>query len=139
MPKQWLPSGPSIDAASYASLVPWVEQALERAGLLMPPDPGPLARVIGQVLANRGISPAEAPAFFEGAAGDDNPFHLKGMAETVTRIRHAITGGEPIAVYGDYDVDGVTATALLVTVLRVLGAQVVPYIPHRVDDGYGLN
>ncbi len=139
MPKQWLNSETAVDAGSYASLIPWVEQALQRAGLLLPPDPGPLARVIGQVLANRGIAAADAPAFFEGASADDNPFQLKGMTETVSRVRHAIRAGERIAVYGDYDVDGVTATALLVTSLRALGAHVMPYIPHRVDDGYGLN
>ena len=51
----------------------------------------------------------------------------------------AIDHQEPIAVYGDYDVDGVSATALLTEVLRCLGAQVAPYIPNRFDEGYGLN
>ncbi len=61
------------------------------------------------------------------------------MNESVERIRRAIRGGEAIAVYGDFDVDGVTATALLVQALQSLGAKVKPYIPHRIDEGYGLN
>jgi len=61
------------------------------------------------------------------------------MNEAVTRLRQAIRQREPIAVYGDFDADGVTATALLVETLSALGAQVEPYIPHRVDEGYGLN
>lgn len=139
MPKHWLIPAATPELAAYDTLIPWVEQELQLSGLLLPPDPQPLARVIGQVLARRGIAPGDAPAYFEAAGGDDNPFKLKGMTEAVTRIRHAIRAGEPIAVYGDYDVDGVTATALLVTALKALNANVVPYIPHRVDDGYGLN
>jgi single-stranded-DNA-specific exonuclease len=61
------------------------------------------------------------------------------MSEAVSRLRDAIRRGERIAVYGDFDTDGVTATALLVQTLSALGAQVEPYIPHRVDEGYGLN
>ncbi|MCK7485394.1 MAG: DHH family phosphoesterase [Bacillus subtilis] len=55
------------------------------------------------------------------------------------RIRYAIEHSEPIAIYGDYDVDGVTATALLVQALEGLGANVRGYIPNRFDEGYGLN
>lgn len=61
------------------------------------------------------------------------------MNEAVTRLRQAIRQREPIAVYGDFDADGVTATVLLVETLSALGAQAEPYIPHRVDEGYGLN
>jgi single-stranded-DNA-specific exonuclease len=61
------------------------------------------------------------------------------MNEAVTRLRQAIRQQEPIAVYGDFDADGVTATALLVETLSALGGQAEPYIPHRVEEGYGLN
>jgi len=99
-----------------------------------------LSPLLVQVLHNRGITdPAEVRAFLEGAVVSENPFRLKGMNQAVARLRQAIRAGEPIAVYGDFDVDGVTATALLVEVLASLGARVVPYIPHRVDEGYGLN
>ena len=93
-----------------------------------------------QILYNRGLK--ESPnirSFLEGSSIDDNPFKLLGMNQAVTRIRQAINQGERIAVYGDFDVDGVTSTALLVQVLRALGADVEPYIPHRIDEGYGLN
>ena len=78
-------------------------------------------------------------AFLAGLARVDNPFRLRGMNEAVERIRHAIRAWEPIAVYGDFDADGVTSTALMVQTLSALGADVRPYIPHRVDEGYGLN
>jgi len=61
------------------------------------------------------------------------------MAEAVRRIRDAIRTREPVVVYGDFDADGVCATALLAHTLSALGARVSPYIPHRVDEGYGLN
>lgn len=101
------------------------------------PDLSPL---IVQLLYNRGLSaPYEVRAFLKGEWAEDNPFRLKGMNEAVTRLRQAIRQREPIAVYGDFDADGVTATALLVETLSALGAQAEPYIPHRVDEGYGLN
>lgn len=64
---------------------------------------------------------------------------MLGIAQAVERIRWAIDHREKIAVYGDYDVDGVTATALLSQVLSSLEADVIPYIPNRFDEGYGLN
>lgn len=99
-----------------------------------------LSPLIVQLLYNRGIvDSAEVDAFLKGEARLDNPFRIKGMNEAVARIRDAIRRGEPMAVYGDFDADGVTATALLVQALTALGAFVRPYIPHRVDEGYGLN
>lgn len=96
--------------------------------------------VVVQVLYNRGIiRPDAVSAFLDGKAEDVNPFALPGMAEAVTRIRRALRNGETIAVYGDFDADGVTATALLVQTLRALGGDVRAYIPHRVDEGYGLH
>ncbi len=95
--------------------------------------------VVVQVLYNRVADPEEARRFLERQPGPDNPFALQGMSKAVDRLRRAIRRGEPIAVYGDFDADGVTATALLMTVLRALGADVRPYIPHRVEEGYGLN
>jgi single-stranded-DNA-specific exonuclease len=101
------------------------------------PDHAPL---LVQLLANRGIQdPSEAQAFLEGRVSQNDPFKMKGIPDAVTRLRQAIRAGEQIAVYGDFDTDGVTATALLVQVLSALGARAQPYIPHRVDEGYGLN
>lgn len=96
--------------------------------------------VIAQVLYNRGQdTPDKARAFLDGSGLLHDPFTMAGMAQAVGRIRQAIKSGEPIVVYGDFDADGVTSTALLVQVLEALGARVNAYIPHRIDEGYGLN
>ncbi|MCL2369648.1 MAG: single-stranded-DNA-specific exonuclease RecJ [Firmicutes bacterium] len=68
-----------------------------------------------------------------------DPFLFKGMRTAVERITEAIEGGERIAIYGDYDVDGICATAILTLYLVERGVQVYPFIPNRVADGYGLN
>ncbi len=101
-----------------------------------------IAPLVVQILYNRGITaPDEMAAFLQA----DRPtstvdlFRMAGMNRTVDRIRRAIKAHEPIAIYGDYDVDGVTATALLVQTLAAFGADVRPYIPRRADEGYGLN
>ncbi|NTV75190.1 MAG: hypothetical protein HGA66_13420 [Holophaga sp.] len=72
-------------------------------------------------------------------ARSTDPFLLPGVAAAVARIRAACEKGETICVYGDYDVDGVTATALLMRVLEKLGAKAGFFIPNRFNDGYGLN
>jgi single-stranded-DNA-specific exonuclease len=95
--------------------------------------------VVVQILYQRERNPDDARAFLERRAGPDNPYGLYGMNRAVARIRQAVRQKEPIVVYGDFDADGVTATALLVTTLQALGADVRPYIPHRVEEGYGLN
>jgi single-stranded-DNA-specific exonuclease len=95
---------------------------------------------IVQVLHNRGIKdPNEVAAFLTGDVGEANPFSLDDIGTAVTRLRQALRAGEPIAVYGDFDSDGVTATVLLVQTLRALGGDVRAYIPNRVDEGYGLH
>lgn len=99
-----------------------------------------LERLVVQVLYNRGLTdPAAVRAFLDGSAADDDPFRMQGMDAAVARIRRAIEHAERIMVHGDFDADGVTATALMVEVLHALGARVAPYIPDRVDEGYGLH
>jgi single-stranded-DNA-specific exonuclease len=97
--------------------------------------------IVAQVLYNRGLQdPQAAYAFlYTKTMSNDSPFLMKGMNTAVQRIRRAIKTQELVIVYGDFDADGVTSTALLVTVLRALKINVRPYIPHRVDEGYGLN
>ena len=97
--------------------------------------------ILRQILFNRGLGNYdEARAFLEAKpAFNSDPYQLIGMDAAVDRIRYAVDHNEPIAVYGDYDVDGVTATALLVQALEMLGANVRAYIPNRFDEGYGLN
>ena len=100
----------------------------------------PLSPLLAQVLFNRGITTAEeVRTFLDGEDFVGTPFKLKGMNEAVSRIRRAIRMREPIVIYGDFDVDGITATAVLTETLQSLGAQVRPYIPNRFSEGYGLN
>ncbi|MFQ6000235.1 MAG: single-stranded-DNA-specific exonuclease RecJ [Anaerolineae bacterium] len=104
---------------------------------------------IAQCLYNRGFkSPQEAYAFLSGepalARGrpgpeKDDPFQLRGIHQAVAHIRQAIRQKQRIAVYGDFDADGIAATALLAQTISSLGGQAWPYIPHRVDEGYGLH
>ena len=97
--------------------------------------------IVAQLLFARGLGDAaDAQRFFSAQlAQPDDPFLITGLGEAVDRLQSAIKNNERIAVYGDYDTDGVTATALLVQVLTALGATVQPYIPNRYDEGYGLN
>jgi len=109
-----------------------VRETADRVGL-----PMPLARA----LALRGHhAPDEIEAFLNPRlAGLSDPFLLPDMQEAVSRIWKAIDADETITVFGDYDVDGVTAAALLTRVLAALDADVKPFIPDRLDEGYGLS
>lgn len=99
-----------------------------------------LPALVVQILYNRGFTePAEVRDFLAHRWGESDPFALAGMAAAVERLSHAIRRQQPIAIYGDYDADGVTATALMTQLLTGLGAKVIPYIPDRFDEGYGLN
>lgn len=97
--------------------------------------------VLRQILFNRGYTTSEAVLLYLQAGFPENtdPFLMLGVKEAVERLARAIANQEPIAIYGDYDADGVTATALLVQALQPLGANVRGYIPNRFDEGYGLN
>jgi single-stranded-DNA-specific exonuclease len=97
--------------------------------------------ILRQVLFNRGLGTLlEAQHFLEAKPlFDTNPFQIKGMQNAVERIETALRDRELIIIYGDYDVDGVTATALLVKILEALDARVSGYIPNRFEEGYGVN
>ncbi len=96
--------------------------------------------LIAQLLYNRGlIEPSQVESFLtadRSLLGD--PFLLPDMHQAVARIYRALLSGESIAIYGDFDADGITATALLVRGLTRLGGKAIPYIPHRLTEGYGL-
>lgn len=100
-----------------------------------------ISPVVAQVLINRGIGDAASAACFlhAGAESLGDPFLLMGMEPAVERVKYAIGHQEKIVIYGDYDVDGITATALMFRVLEQLGARVEYYIPERQSEGYGLN
>ncbi len=101
---------------------------------------GAFPPVVRQLLANRGIRNGWDAELFLTA--DDrltaDPAGIPDMGKAAQRICTAIDSGERIGVYGDYDADGITATALLVEALRGLGADPVAFIPHRIRDGYGI-
>jgi single-stranded-DNA-specific exonuclease len=91
------------------------------------------------VLVRRGYDdPAAARAFLAGELPPHDPFLLGDMAAACERIRAAIADGRRICVHGDYDVDGISATALAVHLLRELGADVDWHLPSRFDEGYGV-
>src|SRR5690242_7744877 len=99
-----------------------------------------ISELTAGVLVRRGYDdPARARAFLDGDVPPHDPFALGDMSAAVERIRAAVAGGERICVHGDYDVDGIAATALAVLLLRELGARVEWHLPSRFDEGYGLN
>lgn len=96
--------------------------------------------LVGKVLAARGVcDPQEAVRRCGAGQPLSDPFQLAGMAQAVERIHRAMDDGERIVVFGDYDVDGVTATALLYTYLDAAGAEVYYKLPSRDEEGYGLS
>lgn len=102
-------------------------------------EPG-ISELTARILYQRGIRDAQAMKNFlePEAAPFYNPFDMKGMREAVDRIKQALDAHEKICVYGDYDVDGMSASAILIRTLRKLDAWVENYIPERAE-GYGLN
>src|SRR5690349_16485655 len=96
--------------------------------------------VTAAVLVRRGYGQADdARGFLDGAFPGHDPFALGDMHEAVERMRAAVDRGARICVHGDYDADGICATALAVLLLRELGADVSWHLPSRFDEGYGLN
>ena len=97
--------------------------------------------ILAQILLNRGIQTKDQARryLYDDVSKCFDPFLLKGMRKALKRTQKAIAAGEKIFIYGDYDVDGLSSTALLYFVLKDLGADVGCYIPHRVEEGYGLN
>ncbi len=100
-----------------------------------------LPEVVGRILAARGVGIDQAESYLNPTLRDllPDPFHLKGMGEATERLAHAVRRGETIGLFGDYDVDGATGTALLTRFLRATGATVAIHIPDRLMEGYGPN
>ena len=105
-----------------------------------------LARVLGvspilaALLINRGYGEERAARAFLTPSYDQlhEPYLMLGMREAVARLKQAIETGEPVLIYGDYDVDGTTGTAILLRALKMLGAKTGFHIPHRFTEGYGI-
>jgi single-stranded-DNA-specific exonuclease len=117
-------------------LLPHDRAALERLAREVPTSP-----VVAQLLLNRGVREVEAARRFLTMPfkGLHDPQLLPGAAAAADRLLDAIHQGRRVCVYGDYDVDGLTGTAILSECLRHLEAKVEYYVPHRMDEGYGLN
>jgi len=116
---------------TYWNLLPQIEKTSQIAGV------HPL---VVQLLRNRNISESDQIELFlsNDPRVEADPFLLPDIEQAVNRIYRALLSGEKIVIYGDFDADGITATALLVQGLSALGGNVIPYIPHRTSEGYGL-
>ncbi len=119
--RRWklLPAAPAEHLARMASFPPLMVQLLYARGIAEPAQLEPFLAADERLLGN--------------------PFLLPDMHQAVARVYRALLLGEEIAVFGDFDTDGIAATALLVQGLSALGGRVIPYIPHRYEEGYGLN
>ena len=97
--------------------------------------------LLAQLLINRGVTdPQSGSAFLRPKLTDlISPQLIPGVRDAAQRIKQAVTQKQKITIYGDYDVDGITGVAILWQILTLLGANVDYYIPHRIDEGYGLN
>ncbi len=97
--------------------------------------------VVARILAGRGIAPEQMRAFLypDYETGLHDPFLLTDMEAAVTRIVAAAEAGERVVVYGDYDIDGITASAVMLEGLAALGVAAMSYIPDRFEEGYGIN
>jgi single-stranded-DNA-specific exonuclease len=101
-----------------------------------------VAPIVASLLHQRGLrDPRSVDAFLspDYRSGLHDPFLMKGMDAAARRVAAAIAEGQPIAVYGDFDTDGVTAVTLLTQAIAAMGGDIRPYIPHRLNEGYGLN
>jgi len=96
--------------------------------------------LIAQLLYNRGIRDcSQAKNFLSKSPISHDPFLMSGMEGAIERIRRTIDDKEHISIYGDFDVDGISGTALLSHTLGKVGAKITPYIPDRIKDGHGIS
>lgn len=118
----------------------WVQRPAAPAEFLQA-LPADVPALIGQLLWSRKITdPAQVDAFLDADYSTlYDPFMLRDMDRAVARVRQAIAEQQRVAVYGDFDTDGVTGVVLLKQALSALGLDVLPYIPKRLAEGYGLN
>lgn len=117
-------------------LLPHDRHAIERLAAALTVSPA-----VAQLLLNRGLAePAQARRFLDAPlSGLHSPEQLPGVPAAARLLHDAVLKGRRICVYGDYDVDGITGTVILYQLLRLLGASVDYYVPHRLEEGYGLN
>lgn len=117
----------------------WEVAALDKDRAARLSEDYDLPAFLGIMLDIRGYHTREAIEGLSQGGALADPYRMKDMDKAVERIREAVDGFEKIAVYGDYDADGVTATSMLFTYLQAMGADVLYYIPQREGEGYGMN
>ncbi len=119
----------------------WLMRPAQEAKVAQLVEQHGLSPVMARILAARDVSAAEAATFLNPRLRDllPDPFSMAGMDDAVQCVSAAIQAGAPIAICGDYDADGITASALLKKYLTQLGCDVKAYLPDRMRDGYGLN
>ncbi len=119
----------------------WIIRAHDPALIAAIEKTAGVSPVVAQLLAVRGMhDPVEIRKFIDAPFQDLRaPSLLPGVDEATKRICQAVANQENIVIYGDYDADGMTATAILFRCIRLIGGQVTTYVPSRLDDGYGLN
>ena len=112
----------------------------DRLGLALSQQLG-LAEIVGRLLAQRGVDAGAAESYLDPKLSGllPDPSHLKDMDVAAARLADAVEAGEGIAVFGDYDVDGATSSALLERYFRAIGVAIQVYIPDRMAEGYGPN
>lgn len=125
--------------AITASGLPWQLRFTEPRLPLAMAQQHEVSELLAGILAGRGVALDDVPQFLNPTLRDylPDPFALRDMEKTVARLIRAIDSREPIAVFGDYDVDGATSTTLLVNYFAQLGITITPYIPDRMTEGYG--
>jgi single-stranded-DNA-specific exonuclease len=119
----------------------WIQRPADERGALAISQQLGVPDIVGRILSARGIPPEGADSFLEPRLRDllPDPSHLKDMDAAVARLVRAVRGGELIAVFGDYDVDGATSAALLLRFFAAAGARATFYVPDRQAEGYGPN
>ena len=118
----------------------WVPSELDKNKINEIEQKYGLPTFTAMLLCIRGITEKETiEDFFDKSCTLPDPYQIKDIDKAVQRIKKAMSGGEKICVYGDYDCDGVTSTALLYSYFESMAADVIYYIPDRISEGYGMN
>lgn len=122
-----------------ASGLPWRARAGDARRVLAAAQQHGISELLAGVVIGRGVALEDIEKFLNPTLRDylPDPFHLRDMDTAVARILRAMEQGEPIAIFGDYDVDGATSTALLMEYFVAFGIRATPYIPDRMTEGYG--
>ncbi|MBI5232577.1 MAG: single-stranded-DNA-specific exonuclease RecJ, partial [Coriobacteriales bacterium] len=121
--------------------IPWVLAPADEAAVTWIAEATGLSAVTSRILASRGIDTEEAIGRFLAPSLDRDwlpPSEIPGMAEAAASVADAVRAGRRIVVFGDFDLDGISAAAVATRGLRAFGADVAPFVPRRFDEGYGL-